>query len=603
MKNIKFYKPFFLIAALILFLILGIDLYKKNILLVKQDWGDAPTSYGKAIHLKPNDGPYFGNNRGDDDTKNLNNSIPYALGEALNGINDDAFPSDMTYSTLSQIVDSATKPFLAPDIIVEKSNYSIDLPLNNALKGDPVRGWIDFNGNEKFDESEKATATYLKNNVVNLNWRLPLYLSPCLTYLRIRTCSKLYKEEIESSSETVHTGEAEDYLIRIVKNIIPTSEIKEYIDFIPFVGKNDPKELLSILNNLNLGDKQFSIQLSKEPEIIAINNLHDASFIGLRIGHEDTTNITPENPIVVTLKSSHLLEQLNFQIIDIDGGDRIKIQGFHNGKLVSPTIDQITDNFYHHFNQETSEVFSNQVSDAGNGLLAPSSFDMAVQVTFNGKVDSVLLTYTDDGLKTSGTFSLGKISIRKFNYPDPLVTKFETIESLNAEQLNWNTSFSNNLKSYTIQRSVDNISFDNVTTNNVGKDSVFSYTDNNIADNVNYYYYRIKNTQTDDHISYSKTYRIKRNQSNSTNGFKAENMNFINNINLILLKNMPNAIVLNLYDYNGKKAKQWNFENKKEKDIITLINLESLVDNIYYLELINNNQKYMVELNKGSDAK
>jgi hypothetical protein len=275
----------FLLALVVLSLTgLGIDLYRKNVLFRKGDVGDAPNSYGIATHYKPDEGPYFGIKRGDADTKKTIDTSWYIFATADNaaGINDeDAF----SYKTQTAELNTNTTPLFLPEIRAEEAVYTLNIPVKNAEAGDPIRGWIDFNGNGKFEDSEKAGTLYKNGAFATLVWRLPLRLNTMLTYLRIRTCKSIYSEEIEFPDGEATTGEVEDYVIRIIKSIVPSQELKEYIDFTPFDGVNGIKETISIINKLNIGDRKIAIKLFGNPEIAGISSRHDASVTGLRIGH------------------------------------------------------------------------------------------------------------------------------------------------------------------------------------------------------------------------------------------------------------------------------------------------------------------------------
>jgi GEVED domain len=177
---------------LIVILILGVLKTREHLFNRLSDDGDAPKSYGLALHYKPDDGPFFGKKRGN--SNNLNNdTIAFADSHVPNQNRDDAFPflGDTTN------IEAYNKPLLAPDIIAEDDVYNLNVPLSHANIGDPVRGWIDFNGNGIFEDNEKASTEYKSSNMVILSWRLPLDLKNVLTIMRLRTCSRLYKEEIE----------------------------------------------------------------------------------------------------------------------------------------------------------------------------------------------------------------------------------------------------------------------------------------------------------------------------------------------------------------------------------------------------------------------
>jgi hypothetical protein len=591
-------KQIFLSFIAIALIVLGVDIYKKNIINRTFDMACGPASYGIAKHFNPERGPYFGLLRGDDDSGMIIDSLGFAKPENAVGLRDaDVFSTVVRNDT----IDAESEPYFAPEIIGEQQTYTIDIAINGASVGDPVRGWIDFNGNGNFEEDEKASTEYNTGNKVSLTWRLPLNLNPSLTFLRIRTCESTFVENLESPSEAVKTGEVEDYPVRITKTIVPQADLKDYIDFLPYNGKSVASEILPIISDLTIGKNKISIKLSGTmPDIVGINNLHEPSITGLRIGHEDTTKVDINNPMIVTLKPSVSLENINFQIIDIDAGDNIKVEGFNKGVPVSPFISNCIDNFFYQYNSVTKLIYGNPANDAGNGKLMPSSLSMSVNVCFKGFVDSIKLSYADSEPGSSGTFTIGNFNARKHNIPDVEIEQFSAKENAATELLSWKMSKSYHLLSYSIERSYDNVIFETIGTKSIanGKDSLYAFTDHTISPIINYCFYRLKKVAFDNHVSYSPIYRVKRNEFISTSGFVTDKFEFTTQIKAILLKDMKGEIKVTLYDYNGTIFGNWRFENKKETDTINLGNLASIPVNIYYVQVTNNTNRYTVEVNK-----
>lgn len=91
-------------------------------------------------------------------------------------------------------------------------------------------------------------------------------------------------------------------------------------------------------------------------------------------------------------------------------------------------------------------------------------------------------------------------------------------------------------------------------------------------------------------------FRLRRNLSQSLTGFKPIVYIFTDQLKLLLLKDMPNEIKITMYNYGVKKVKDWTFKDKKAGDIILLSSLNNLLPDIYYIEIQNNNNKYLVEV-------
>jgi hypothetical protein len=588
------YKNIAYSVLLLTILVLGGVKTREHLLNTMSDDGDAPKSYGLAQHYKPDEGPFLGKKRGNSNNAN-NDSIAFADSNNPNQNRDDAFPF------LGDTTDlyAFNKPLLPPDIIAEDDVYNLSVPISGASTGDPLRGWIDFNGNGIFEDSEKASADYKSGGMVTLSWRLPLKLKNVLTIMRLRTCSKLYEEEIEFPTGKATTGEVEDYAVRISKTNIPSTEMKEKLDFSPYTEIEDEEKIKTIIKNLTFGTVKFAITLDgATPDVIGINDKHDASVTGLRIGHFTETIVDNKNPIIVNFKSASLLENLNFQIIDIDGGDKIKIEGFNKNKSVDFEISNLSDNYYAQYNSITKEVYGDLSADAGGEQFIQSSLDMGVNIRFSDFVDSIKLTYVDDSPESSGTFTLGNFTVRKYQLEDATVKDFTAKDEDESVALSWNIFKNENLLSYSIERSVDGETYETINTSKNTKSTQVKFIDNTLSPAFQICFYRIKLIEKDNHVNYSPIFRLRRNVSQSLLGFRPLYFNFIkiDSIPLLLLKDMSGEIKINMYNYGAKRVKKWVFSNKKKSDTITLTKLLELPESIYYIEIFNNKNKYLVEV-------
>jgi GEVED domain len=594
MFSYKLFKNIIYLLFLVLLIVMGGLKIRQQVLNRHTDDGDGPNSYGVVIHYNPNEGPFFGKKRGNSDNSQ-NNTISFADVLTIGQNRDDAFPF---LGDTTDIV-ARNKPLLAPDIIAEDDVYNLIVPVSNAITGDPVRGWIDFNGNGIFEENEKASTQYKSGNAVTLSWRLPLDLNNVLTYLRIRTCSLLYTEEIEFPTGKSTTGEVEDYAVRISKTNMPSTEIKEKLNFLPFTQIEDAEKIKATLKNLAFGITKFSITLEgAKPDFIGINDKHDASVTGIRLGHKTETIINASNPIFVNFKSAALLENFNFQIIDIDGGDKVKVEGFNNGKSVKFEINNLTDNYYSQFNSVTKEIYGDLSADAGGEQFIQSSLDMGVNIKFTDLIDSVRLTYVDDAEESSGTFTLGNFTIRKFHLEDVVVKDFIVKDEGESILLSWNTLNEQNLSSYNIERSFDGKTYENIETSRNTSPKNNTFIDKSLLPAYQICFYRIKLIEKDNYFTYSPTFRLRRNLSQSLLGFRPLDFDFTkkDSIKILLLKDMQGSINIKMYNYEAKKVKDWIFKDKKKSDTLQLNNLITLPASIYYIEIFNDNNKYLVEV-------
>jgi hypothetical protein len=581
-------------------------IFKKHFVNRTQDMGDAPIAYGIARHYKPEQGPYFGKLRGNDFYSNLERDFdyPFAFSSSEDGKSadkDDAFSLIDQTGSLARV----RRPVLAPEIYIENQTYIINVPLSGAEIGDPVTAWIDFDNNYEFDDNEKAKAYYKGNNAVTLTWRLPLQLQTCLTVMRLRTCKKVNEIDIEQPAGDAQTGEVEDFPVRMSSIVVPNFFQK---DSILFNTASDNFTSLAQLEQAvctyKLAGANIKFKLAgQKPDIFGINALHDASVLGIRLGHESDKIITKENPILVQLVFSQQVYGLSFQIIDIDGGDAFCATGFRKGMKVTPKVHNISDNYFYQYSTANNWLFGDPVSDAGGTDFIPSSLDMGATVSFDESIDSVEIRYADFSPSTSGTFTMGNITARKFNNAPASASKPVVVEKVGkGMQLNWSLVNPQNVKKYTVLRSYDSKAYEVIektSIENASKTS-FEYFDNTASENAAIVFYKIALQEKDDNIAESPTVRFKRLLSQSLLGFKSLTSNFLDKVELQILKDMDGKVIVNMYNYATQKVKMWNFKDLKKDNRFVLSDLGGLPPSIYYLEMVNNGQKYLFEVSNNN---
>jgi hypothetical protein len=199
-----------LIAILIIVILslLSYTTINKKILNAKYDIGDAPQTYGYALHANPEKGPFFGKKRGDKETvstvKNSN------FNDCANNVSDED-----VFHFLTNTIDSSSNK--CPYKLEKKQkSFTIEIEVNNVKEGDPVKAWIDLNGNgifEKFERTEMYCSATSK--IVALTWNISELKAKKSTFLRLRICDKEYENFIEHPDTKTKTGEVEDYEIII----------------------------------------------------------------------------------------------------------------------------------------------------------------------------------------------------------------------------------------------------------------------------------------------------------------------------------------------------------------------------------------------------
>ena len=191
------------------------------------DEGDAPESYGKAIHsIATVDGitgkkvnqPYLGHLSPDMDE---NNALDWFGDDkattADEGI-DQLLPAELKGTTNEMIKMDRTHP----------GNYTITLEAHTD--GAPqanIYGWIDFNQNGTFDEDERSElATITKDGSVTLRFtKSKTYIDPSVNELGVRVRIAKDAVQIESPTGMAFSGEVEDFRTQVTHP--PKGEVKE----------------------------------------------------------------------------------------------------------------------------------------------------------------------------------------------------------------------------------------------------------------------------------------------------------------------------------------------------------------------------------------
>ena len=191
------------------------------------DEGDAPESYGKAVHtIATVDGvtgakvnqPYLGNVSPDmDENTTLDWFGDDKATTADEGINQ-LLPSDLKGTTNEMIEMDRTRP----------GNYkmSVEAHLDGASEAH-IYGWVDFNQNGKFDEDERSNlATITQDGTVELTFaNSKTYIDPSVNELGARVRIAKKATEIESPTGMAFSGEVEDFKTQITHP--PKGEFKE----------------------------------------------------------------------------------------------------------------------------------------------------------------------------------------------------------------------------------------------------------------------------------------------------------------------------------------------------------------------------------------
>ena len=191
------------------------------------DEGDAPESYGKAVHtIATVDGvtgakvnqPYLGNVSPDmDENTTLDWFGDDKATTADEGINQ-LLPEELKGTTNEMIKMDRTRP----------GNYKMSIQAHtDGAKEAYIYGWVDFNQNGTFDEDERSDlAKITQDGTVELTFaHSKTYVDPSVKELGARVRIAKKDTEIEKPTGLAFSGEVEDFKTQITHP--PKGEFKE----------------------------------------------------------------------------------------------------------------------------------------------------------------------------------------------------------------------------------------------------------------------------------------------------------------------------------------------------------------------------------------
>ena len=190
------------------------------------DEGDAPASYGRVAHsIAKSDGqkqPYLGSVAPDIDIRTT--PIDKTTAFKYDDNHGDGAADEGARQLMGDGVQANDNYTLHK---VNETTYS--MTFDTHLDGESsawVNGWIDFNGNGKFDEGEGATPTEVtQDGKVTLTWNTNVQnVDTTATKLATRLRIALDKADITTPTGIAYSGEVEDFQIQ---QTIPPRGTKE----------------------------------------------------------------------------------------------------------------------------------------------------------------------------------------------------------------------------------------------------------------------------------------------------------------------------------------------------------------------------------------
>ena len=189
------------------------------------DDGDAPASYGKVGHAIAKGAgitqPYLGSKEPDIDirTEKITDETAFKYDDE-NGEGGDEGARQLMGDKVAQGDNYKLKK-------VNDGTYSMTFDAHlGGGKNAFVNGWIDFNGNGKFDENEGAGAVEVtKDGEVTLTWTTPVQnVDVTATKLATRLRIANDKADVKEATGIAYSGEVEDFQIQ---QTIPPRGTKE----------------------------------------------------------------------------------------------------------------------------------------------------------------------------------------------------------------------------------------------------------------------------------------------------------------------------------------------------------------------------------------
>jgi hypothetical protein len=510
---------------------------------VQTDLGDAPDTYGTlfnsggAVHI-------------------LSNNLKIG---SLVDAEDDGIPSaGASGDDSNKTPDDEDGLTTIPPIINNATSYSLNVAVTNTSGASAVlAGWIDFNGDGIFQNSERVQkpVTAGQTSVV-LNWSGLTGIAAGTSYIRLRIAAD--GNEILNATGPAGTGEVEDYAINIAPSISgnvfnDANGLNDaQVNGTPINAAGAAPLYVSLYNGTTLiatvpvkadGTYQFvnNVTLGTTYTVVLGTNAvanTSSPFAGagtggwVSVGEDCCDNTGGDgntNGVLTITVGTSVLNNANFgverlpesdqktpvitqptlnQIITLNGGtnppvlsgsdpEDLPAGGVLTNKSV--TITAVPAN---------SELYYDNVL-VTNGTTIPNFDPSKLQVkitsaTLGSTSTQFEYAYVDAAGVTDPTPAIYKISWDK---PLPVtLINFEVVKSESLVQLSWSTASEKNSSYFDIERSADArtwISIGQVAakeqTNSI---SQYHFTDQTPGTGINYY--RLKMTDLDDSFAYSK---------------------------------------------------------------------------------------------------
>jgi len=250
-----------------------------------------------------------------------------------------------------------------------------------------------------------------------------------------------------------------------------------------------------------------------------------------------------------------------------------------SGATITYTISGITaDNFYGIVDANSGRSLANGVWAASNNNITITTYPLTgttgTVYNIRVKVSNVSNTAVCTNFAVSNVTISGVLPVT--------VTEFKGRHVNSINELSWKTANEINFKQYDVERSTDGRSFFKIGEVTANQSGLYSFTDQQLTSNANYY--RLKLVNNDGSFTYSQVVLLKHNNTIVINTVKPNP--FIGEVELQLSLTRKEVVGILLFDERGRQVASKQVTAVAGSNTIKLPNLQQLSAGVYLLKVV-----------------
>ena len=330
------------------------------------------------------------------------------------------------------------------------------------------------------------------------------------------------------------------------------------------------------------------------PTVTGATAIVPGSSQRLQIGVDFRTKI---NTCTATFNFTSLVTGIFFRIADIDKAsptstdhlDKVIITGSDGRTTYSPVITRYDETDPEFIIVKDNMAYANPVSGKGGEAASDNSDQRGtINVDFGATaINSITITYTnhDDVDNNPGRqfIAIGNVLFTQTSLPVSL-TAFSGHRQSQDIVLNWTTQQETNAASYIIERSVNNSgnweAIGNIAARGMTTTSDYTYTDR--APQGSVLYYRLKQTDIDNHFKYSTIIRIVKDGVTKMESYPNP---FTAQLNISVRSSSNQLATTTVVDQRGATVLSSTKNLFAGDNNFTLSGLDDLTSGIYYVQI------------------